>query len=59
MKNSQVYKFEFWREIWMLAGRLLRSFPVHHFRSLPVMQFLVISGLFRWRHCSTLLHHKW
>ena len=43
-------KFEFWREIWMLAGRLLRSFPVQHFRwlhflALPVMQLPVTSLL--------------
>jgi hypothetical protein len=31
----------------MLTGRLLRSFPVRHFRSLPVMQLPVTSGDFR------------
>ena len=37
-------KFDFWREIWMLAGRLLMSFPVHHFRWRHFLSFPVTSG---------------
>ena len=56
-------KFEFWQEISMLAGRLLRWFQVHHFRwrhfrwcnfrSLPVTSGDATSGDVTAPHCSS------
>jgi hypothetical protein len=56
-------KFEIWREIWMLAERLLRWFQVHHFRwchfrwcnfrSFPVSFGDATSGDVTAPHCSS------
>ena len=43
-------KFEFWREIWILVGILLRLFPVYHFRWRHFPWYNFRWCYFRWRH---------